>query len=201
MQRSFQALVGHGSEARLVTQWTWLAIFPNTLDARLAIVVSAAVDELRLAKDSGGRWGTRFGRCFCGGSTNSHSYPLFFFVSRGGFLSSLSLLPPGASQAISLASRHHAFAKKPFLLAQKKGVSSRFGILMRMRSKSRTDRPSVGSSSLTGQMRRPCSIVANRPETGGTVPNFYPSPPSLPKLSYYIPLPQFFITYRAAPRA
>ena len=51
VQRSFQALVGHGSEARLVTQRTWLAIFPDTLDARLAIVVSAAVDEVRLVKD------------------------------------------------------------------------------------------------------------------------------------------------------
>ena len=51
VQRSFQALVGHGSEARLVTQRTWLAIFPDTLDARLAIAVSATADKVRLAKD------------------------------------------------------------------------------------------------------------------------------------------------------
>ena len=50
MQRSLEALVGHGSEARLVTQRTWLAIFPDTLDARLAIAVSATADEVRLAK-------------------------------------------------------------------------------------------------------------------------------------------------------
>ena len=49
-QRSLEALVGHGSEARLVTQRTWLAIFPDTLDARLAIAVSATADEVRLAK-------------------------------------------------------------------------------------------------------------------------------------------------------
>ena len=51
VQRSLEALVGHGSEARLVTQRTWLASFPDALDARLAIVVSATVDEARLAKD------------------------------------------------------------------------------------------------------------------------------------------------------
>ena len=51
VQQSFQALVGHGSEARLVTQWTWLSISPNTLDARRTKVVSATVDEARLVKD------------------------------------------------------------------------------------------------------------------------------------------------------
>ena len=51
VQRSFQALVGHGSEAGLVTQRTWLAIFPDTLDACLAIAVSATADKVRLAKD------------------------------------------------------------------------------------------------------------------------------------------------------
>ena len=49
VQRSLQALVGHSSEARLVTQRTWLAVFSDTLDARLAIVVSTTVDEARLA--------------------------------------------------------------------------------------------------------------------------------------------------------
>ena len=49
VQRSLEALVGHGSEARLVTQRTRLAIFSDTLDARLAIVVSTTVDEARRA--------------------------------------------------------------------------------------------------------------------------------------------------------
>ena len=51
VQRSLEALVGHGGEARLATQRTRLAIFPDTLDARLAIAVSATADEVRLAKD------------------------------------------------------------------------------------------------------------------------------------------------------
>ena len=49
VQHSLETLVGHGSEARLVTQWTWLIIY--TLDTHFTIVVSAAVDEVRLAKD------------------------------------------------------------------------------------------------------------------------------------------------------
>ena len=48
VQRSLETLVGHGGESRLVTQRTWLAIVSDTLDARLAIVVSTTVDEARL---------------------------------------------------------------------------------------------------------------------------------------------------------
>ena len=51
IQRSFEALVDHGSEIRLVTQRTWLFIFRDTLDALGTKTVSTTVDNVRLAQD------------------------------------------------------------------------------------------------------------------------------------------------------
>ena len=51
VQGSLQALVDHGTETRYVAQRTWLTIFLDTSNARSAKAVSAAVREVRLAKD------------------------------------------------------------------------------------------------------------------------------------------------------
>ena len=128
VQRSLEALVGHGSESRLVTQRTRLAIFSDTLDARLAIAVSATDDEVRLAKDleaDGALALELFRRRFYELALVSR----FLFSLSGSFLSPLSSLPLGARLAISLAQKGRisaccsqcACAAKPFLLAVIRG--------------------------------------------------------------------------------